>query len=77
MAILTLIIAIVALVLSILAYQKAGGTGDLKKQVNSLSNITESLRTKTADILSKMEKSLRSKADQEEEEKEGSEEREN
>jgi len=68
MQILTLILAIVALVIAILAYQRAGGTGELKSQVNSLSNITESLREKTADLLSKMEKALRTKETNSEEE---------
>ncbi len=60
----TLLIAVVALVLSILAYQRTGGTadlkrhfesttssGDLKKQMEALNTIVDSLREKTADAL--------------------------
>ena len=68
----TLLIAVVALVLSILAYQRTGGTaelkrqidsttpsGDLKKQVEALSAIVDSLRDKTADALDRLEKAIR------------------
>ncbi len=71
----TLLIAVVALVLSILAYQRTGGTaefkrhldstapsGDLKKQVEVLTAIVDSLREKTADALDRLEKTIR-KAD--------------
>ena len=68
----TLLIAVVALVLSILAYQRTGGTtdlkrhfdstfssGDLKKQVETLATMVDSLREKTADALDRLEKSIR------------------
>ena len=68
----TLLIAVVALVLSILAYQRTGGTadlkrqiesttpsGDLKRQVEALSAIVDSLREKTADALDRLEKAIR------------------
>jgi hypothetical protein len=68
----TLLIAVVALVLSILAYQRTGGTaelkrlfestpssGDLKKQVEALNAIVDSLREKTADALDRLEKTIR------------------
>jgi chromatin segregation and condensation protein Rec8/ScpA/Scc1 (kleisin family) len=65
---LALIISIIALILSILAYQKVGGLGDQKKQSEILSQIGDalikasvSLREKTADILDKLETSLRTK----------------
>jgi chromatin segregation and condensation protein Rec8/ScpA/Scc1 (kleisin family) len=65
---LALIISIIALILSILAYQKVGGLGDQKKQSEVLSQIGDalikasgSLREKTADILDKLETSLRTK----------------
>ena len=53
MAQLALLISLVALGISILAYQEAGGAKDLSKTV-------ESLRRETADSLSKLEKALRS-----------------
>ncbi len=68
----TLLIAVVALVLSILAYQRTGGTaelkrhfeskgssGDLQKQMEALTAIVDSLREKTADALERLEKSIR------------------
>ena len=68
----TLLIAVVALVLSILAYQRTGGTselkrhldsttssGDLKKQVEALNAIVDTLREKTADALDRLEKTIR------------------
>ncbi|MEW6441837.1 MAG: hypothetical protein AB1640_12960 [bacterium] len=50
---LTFLIAVAALIIAILAYKRSGGsTQDLQNQVDSL-------RQKTADALSKIEKSLR------------------
>jgi len=68
----TLLIAVVALILSILAYQRTGGTAelkrqieagvsspDLKKQMDALVAMTDSLREKTADALDRLEKVIR------------------
>ncbi len=68
----TLLIAVVALIISILAYQRTGGAADakrqvesstsysdLKKQVESLGTLTDSLREKTADALDRLEKVIR------------------
>ena len=52
-----LLISLVALGISILAYQEAGGAKDLSKKVES---IREDLKRETADGLSKLEKALRS-----------------
>ena len=63
---LALLISIIALIFSFLAYQKVGGLGDKKKQSEVLSQIgdaiikaTVSLREKTADALEKLEENLR------------------
>ena len=40
----TFIIAIIALVISILAYQRTGGAKELKKTIDSLSSSMESLK---------------------------------
>jgi len=48
----TFLIAVIALVIAVLAYQKAEGSKDLKEQLAAL-------REKTADTLGKMEKALR------------------
>jgi len=66
------IIAVVALIIAILAYQRTGGTAelkrkiestigpeDVKKQMESLSAMTDSLREKTADALDHLEKVIR------------------
>jgi pilus assembly protein TadC len=68
----TLLIAVVALIIAILAYQRTGGTAelkrqiesrvpsaDLKKQMDALVAMTDSLREKTADALDRLEKVVR------------------
>jgi hypothetical protein len=68
----TLLIAVVALIIAILAYQRTGGTAelkrkiestippeDLKKQLNALVAMTDNLREKTADALDRLEKVIR------------------
>jgi len=75
MSILNFIIAIVALIIAVLAYHKAGGVSALKKQIEAFTNLGEgtaakasaSLRDKTADILGKMESTLRSQEEEKEE----------
>jgi hypothetical protein len=68
----TLLIAVVALIIAILAYQRTGGTAelkrqlesrtssvDLKKQVDALVAMTDNLREKAADALDRLEKVIR------------------
>ena len=68
----TLLIAVVALIIAILAYQRTGGPAelkrqlesktssvDLKKQMETLVAMTDSLREKTADALDRLEKGIR------------------
>jgi len=68
----TLLIAVVALIIAILAYQRTGGTSELKrqietgvsspelkKQMDALAAMTDSLREKTADALDRLEKVIR------------------
>jgi len=68
----TLLIAVVALIIAILAYQRTGGTADLKrlldsktsspdlkKQMDTLVAMTDVLREKTADALDRLEKVIR------------------
>ena len=66
MEVLALVIAIIALILAVLAYHKAGGVADLKKQTEVLTSVgetvakaTDSLRDKTADVLDRMEAAVR------------------
>lgn len=51
MLIVTFIISVVALIISILAYQRTGGAKELKKTVDSLSSTMESLKDRTGDSL--------------------------
>jgi hypothetical protein len=68
----TLLIAVAALIIAILAYQRTGGTSDLKrkfestippedlkKQMDLLVAMTNTLREKTADGLERLEKVIR------------------
>jgi hypothetical protein len=68
----TLLIAVVALIIAILAYQRTGGTTelkrqieagasspDLKKQIDAFASMADSLREKTADALDRLEKAIR------------------
>jgi uncharacterized protein YoxC len=85
MDILAFFIAVIALIIAVMALQKVGGLGDLKKQTEVLTQIgdaiikaTNSLREKTADVLDKLEAGLRSrdqKAGAKKEAKEGGEEK--
>jgi hypothetical protein len=68
MDVLALLIAIIALALAFLVYQRVGGLGNLKKHTEGLTQIgdaiikaTNSLREKTADILDKLEAGLRAR----------------
>jgi len=69
---LTLLIAVIALIIAILAYQRTGGTADLarkiesgvssedlKKQMAALTTMTDALREKTADALDRLERVIR------------------
>jgi ABC-type transporter Mla subunit MlaD len=51
MLVITFIISIVALIISILAYQRTGGAKEIKKTVDSLSSTMESLKERTGDSL--------------------------
>ena len=55
MDIVTLIIAVLALVIAVLAYIRTGGVEDLRSQVKAVGPATEALRTKTADVLDRLE----------------------
>ncbi|MDH4192613.1 MAG: hypothetical protein OEY80_03015 [Nitrospirota bacterium] len=63
MEILTLSIAIVALVIAVMAFQRTGGIHDLRKQMEDLSSksdqATKGARDMTADALSRLETFIR------------------
>jgi hypothetical protein len=53
-----LILSIVALGFSVRAIKRTDAVAEMKKQLESLSSLRESLRKKTADILDRVEKRL-------------------
>jgi hypothetical protein len=67
----TLLIAVAALIIAILAYQRTGGTAelkrrfesktslDLKQEMDTLVTMTDALREKTADASDRLEKVIR------------------
>jgi len=60
MTVVSLLISIAALIVAIIAYQRSGGSiEEMKKRVEELGITTESMRTKTADLLNSFEKKLR------------------
>ncbi len=63
MEVLTLLIAIVALVIAILAFQRTGGIHDLRRQMEDLTekseHATKGARDMTADALSRLETFIR------------------
>jgi hypothetical protein len=67
----TLIISVIALGLSIWAIKRTGGLKEMKKEIESVSSLGESLRKKTADILDRVEKKVRGDEKPEEKTKEG------
>jgi len=74
MEVLSLIISIIAIVIAIVAYQRAGAVADLKRQTEALAGVgdaftkaTDSWRDKTADILDRLEKVVRGAEEKKEE----------
>jgi len=60
MNVVSLLISIAALIVAIIAYQRSGGSiEEMKKKVEEMGITTETMRTKTADLLNSFEKKLR------------------
>jgi hypothetical protein len=59
LAVLALVISLIALGTSLLAYQEVGGTRALMRQVERLQDAVEAARRETADALQRMERSIR------------------
>lgn len=65
----TLVIAVLALVVAVIAFQRTGGIKDLRrqvevlssKQVEILSTKSETVRDRTADVLERIERFIRGK----------------
>jgi hypothetical protein len=58
-AVLALLISLIALGISILAYQEAGGERGVQEQVRVLRDTVESVRKETADALARIERAVR------------------
>ncbi len=58
---LTLLIALVALVIAVIAFQRTGGIKELRQKIDTLSPRTESMRDRTAYILDRFEQVVRGK----------------
>lgn len=58
---LTLLIAVIALGLAIVAFKRTGGIEDLKRQVEGFGSKSETARHKTADALNRLEQLIRGK----------------
>ena len=61
MEVLTLLIAVIALVIAAIAFQRTGGITELKRQIDAVSSKTEGVRDRTADVLERLEKAVRGK----------------
>lgn len=59
LALLALIVSVIALGTSLLAYQEVGGTNALKAQVERLQELVEAARGETANALQRIERSIR------------------
>lgn len=57
----TLIIAVVALVIAVVAFIRTGGIQDVRRQVEGLSLKTDTARERTADALDRLERLIRGK----------------
>ena len=58
---LSLVIAVIALVIAIAEFMRTGGVTELKRQVQTLSSTTDTVRDRTADALNRLEQLVRGK----------------
>ena len=61
MEVLTFLIALLALVVALLAYVRAGGKEEIRKQMDDLGVRADTAREKTADVLDRLEQMVRGK----------------
>lgn len=69
----TLVIAVVALVIAVVAFMRTGGIQDVRRQVEAISSRTETVRGQFADALDRLEHLVRGGERPERQEKSGSE----
>jgi|TARA_B100000315_G_C14458669_1_gene532692 hypothetical protein len=67
----TFIIAVLALVIALAAFQRTGGIEDLRRQVETLTSKTEKARDRTANLFDRFEKFIRGKENSPPPKKEG------
>ena len=58
----TLLIALLALVIAVIAFQRTGGIRELRQQVETLSSKSEFMRDRTANVLDRFGKVVRGKS---------------
>ena len=58
---LTLLIALIALVIAVIAFQRTGGIRELRQEVDTLNSRSEPLRDRTANMLDRFGKAVRGK----------------
>jgi len=58
----TLLIALLALVISVIAFQRTGGIRELRQEVETLSSKSESMRDRTANVLDRFGQVVRGKS---------------
>ncbi len=61
MEVVTLIIALLALVLAVAAFARTGGIRELRSQLDSVASKTETARERAADALNRLEHLIRGK----------------
>ena len=61
MEVVTLIVAVVALVIAVIAFMRTGGIRDLRRQLETVSAKTETARECTADVVDRLEHLIRGK----------------
>jgi hypothetical protein len=59
MNVVTPIVAVAALVIAVIAFQRTGGIKDLWHQVEVLSSKSKAVRNRTADVLARFERLIR------------------
>ena len=55
----TLLIAVAALVIGVIAFIRTGGMTDMRRQIENVTTRTESARDRTADVLDRLERLIR------------------
>lgn len=68
----TLLIAVAALVIAVIAFIRTGGMTDMRRQIDNVTTRTEAARDRTADVLDRLERLIRGRDKGEREDQPGS-----